>query len=120
MSKKYFGTDGIRGKVNQTKINGEMFFKFGLGAGTYFKNQNKIKQSVYDWDSLQGKNYPPCCKRVSKLDTSLDAQQNRNYEGLQFLIRHPRYAKIIVQSKDVDIHALIGNIGGYVGLFLGT
>ena len=46
MSKKYFGTDGIRGKVNQTKINGEMFFKFGLAAGTYFKNQNKIKQSA--------------------------------------------------------------------------
>ena len=30
MSKKYFGTDGIRGKVNQGNINGEMFFKFGL------------------------------------------------------------------------------------------
>ncbi len=46
MSKKYFGTDGIRGKVNQTKINGEMFFKFGLAAGTYFKNQKKIKQTA--------------------------------------------------------------------------
>ena len=41
MSKKYFGTDGIRGKVSQKKINGEMFFKFGLAAGTYFKNQKK-------------------------------------------------------------------------------
>ena len=37
MSKKYFGTDGIRGRVNKEKINGEMFFKFGLAAGTYFK-----------------------------------------------------------------------------------
>ena len=46
MSKKYFGTDGIRGRVNQTKINGEMFFKFGLAAGTYFKNQKKIKQTA--------------------------------------------------------------------------
>ena len=44
MTKKYFGTDGIRGKVNQQKINGEMFFKFGLAAGTYFKNQKKSKQ----------------------------------------------------------------------------
>ncbi len=44
MSKKYFGTDGIRGRVNDIKINGEMFFKFGLAAGTYFKNQKKIKQ----------------------------------------------------------------------------
>ena len=46
MSKKYFGTDGIRGRVNQAKINGEMFFKFGLAAGTYFKNQKKIKQTA--------------------------------------------------------------------------
>ena len=46
MSKKYFGTDGIRGKVSQRKINGEMFFKFGLAAGTYFKNQRKKKQTA--------------------------------------------------------------------------
>ena len=46
MSKKYFGTDGIRGRVNQDKINGEMFFKFGLAAGTYFKNQRKKKQTA--------------------------------------------------------------------------
>ena len=46
MTKKYFGTDGIRGKVNQNKINGEMFFKFGLAAGTYFKNQKKFKQTA--------------------------------------------------------------------------
>ena len=46
MSKKYFGTDGIRGTVNDKKINGEMFFKFGLAAGTYFKNLKKIKQTA--------------------------------------------------------------------------
>ena len=44
MFKKYFGTDGIRGRVNGSKINGEMFFKFGLAAGTYFKNIKKNKQ----------------------------------------------------------------------------
>jgi len=44
MKKKYFGTDGIRGKVNLEKINGEMFFKFGLASGTYFKNLKKNKQ----------------------------------------------------------------------------
>tara|TARA_Y100001949_G_scaffold39787_1_gene32201 strand:+ start:180 stop:1511 length:1332 start_codon:yes stop_codon:yes gene_type:complete len=44
MTKKYFGTDGIRGPVNQGNINGEMFFKFGLAAGTFFKNQKKTKQ----------------------------------------------------------------------------
>ena len=46
MSKKYFGTDGIRGKVNAGNINGEMFFKFGLAAGAYFKNLKRSKQTA--------------------------------------------------------------------------
>jgi len=44
MSKKYFGTDGIRGTVNRGNITGEKFFKFGLATATYFKNQKKNKQ----------------------------------------------------------------------------
>ena len=44
MKKKYFGTDGIRGTVNEGNINGEKFFKFGLAAGTHFTNQKKTKQ----------------------------------------------------------------------------
>ncbi len=44
MSKKYFGTDGIRGAINSKNINGDMFFKFGLASGTYFKSQKKRKQ----------------------------------------------------------------------------
>ncbi len=46
MIKKYFGTDGIRGTVNKGNINGEMFFKFGLAVGTYFKNLKKKKQTA--------------------------------------------------------------------------
>ena len=44
MNNKYFGTDGIRGTVNEGNITGEKFFKFGLASGTYFKNQKKSKQ----------------------------------------------------------------------------
>ncbi len=46
MSKKYFGTDGIRGEVNSKNINGEMFFKFGLASGTFFTSQKKNKQTA--------------------------------------------------------------------------
>ena len=46
MKKRYFGTDGIRGTVNQNKINGDMFFKFGLAVGTYFRNLKKKKQTA--------------------------------------------------------------------------
>jgi phosphoglucosamine mutase len=44
MSKKYFGTDGIRGAINSKNINGDMFFKFGLASGRYFNSQKKRKQ----------------------------------------------------------------------------
>tara|TARA_Y100000741_G_scaffold35652_1_gene25039 strand:+ start:102 stop:1433 length:1332 start_codon:yes stop_codon:yes gene_type:complete len=46
MAKKYFGTDGIRGAINSKNINGNMFFKFGLASGTYFKSQKKRKQTA--------------------------------------------------------------------------
>ena len=46
MNNKYFGTDGIRGTVNEGNITGEKFFKFGLAAATYFKNQKKTKQTA--------------------------------------------------------------------------
>ena len=46
MTKKYFGTDGIRGAINSKHINGDMFFKFGLASGTYFRSQKKIKQTA--------------------------------------------------------------------------
>ena len=36
------------------------------------------------------------------------------------MIHYPDEFKVIMQSKEVDIHSLIGNIGGYLGLFLGN
>ena len=54
MAKKYFGTDGIRGAINSKNINGDMFFKFGLASGTYFKSQKKksrqqLLQKILDY-----------------------------------------------------------------------
>ncbi|WP_435090604.1 phosphoglucosamine mutase [Candidatus Pelagibacter bacterium nBUS_30] len=46
MKKKYFGTDGIRGAINSKNINGDMFFKFGLASGKYFKSQKRKKQTA--------------------------------------------------------------------------
>ena len=45
--KKYFGTDGIRGTVNQGHVTGEDFYKFALAAGSFFKIKDKKKTSCY-------------------------------------------------------------------------
>ena len=55
MAKKYFGTDGIRGAINSKNINGDMFFKFGLASGTYFKSQKKRKQIKNDSKKIKYK-----------------------------------------------------------------
>ena len=51
MTKKYFGTDGIRGAINSENINGDMFFKFGLASGTYFKSQKKRQIAIIAKDT---------------------------------------------------------------------
>ena len=47
----------------------------------------------------------------------------RNYENksnsYMLSFSYPPMTKIITQSQTVDAHSLIGNIGGYIGLFLG-
>ncbi len=37
MSKKYFGTDGIRGRVNGEMMNAETALRLGMAAGQYFR-----------------------------------------------------------------------------------
>ena len=41
MQKKYFGTDGIRGRANEFPMTVESALKIGMAAGQYFKNNTK-------------------------------------------------------------------------------
>ena len=50
------------------------------------------------------------------LEHKLDDWEN----DWQVFIGYPEEIKYITKSKAVDIHSLIGNCGGYLGLFLGT
>ena len=69
MTKKYFGTDGIRGATNSKHINGDMFFKFGLASGTYFRSQKKRKQiAIIAKDTrLSGYTLEPALDGLSKV-----------------------------------------------------
>ena len=66
---------------------------------------------------------PKACQRMSKKRNSV---VTKNYMRVAIKARwhlsiyYPEDVKIITQSQDVDIHSLIGNIGGYLGLFLGN
>ena len=41
MQKRYFGTDGIRGRVNEFPMTAENALKIGMAAGQFFKNNEK-------------------------------------------------------------------------------
>ena len=41
MSKKYFGTDGIRGRVGQEPMTAEFIMKLGWAAGKVLSRQEK-------------------------------------------------------------------------------
>ena len=91
------------------------------------RNKTEIKKCTYNYNTAREIYYPPACHRISKISFFV---QGKPYigESLQahhhvwnLLIRYPRnWIKVIQQSKEVDAHSLIGNIGGYVGLFLGN
>ena len=81
--------------------------------------REEIKQSIYEFYLVGKQYYPKACQRISKIDFIL--QHRHATKGiLMVIINYPDDIKIITQSKEVDGHALIGNIGGYIGLFLGN
>lgn len=41
MSRKFFGTDGVRGQANTAPMTAEMALKLGAAAGRYFRTDNK-------------------------------------------------------------------------------
>ena len=83
-------------------------------------SKEEIKDSLYRYDIIR-KMFPKACQRISKIDITSRFQGPFYLSGpkLGFRIIYPEDVKIITQSKEVDVHSLIGNVGGYIGLFLG-
>ena len=77
-----------------------------------------IQRSIFDFHVVGSKYYPKACQRISQLDFSTKTDRYKGY--LSFRLSYHIDVKIITQSKEIDGHTLIGNIGGYIGLFLGN
>ena len=77
-----------------------------------------IKNSIYEYHEVRSKYYPKACQRISKIDLHVEASTAKG--KYEFVIDYPDDLKLITQNKEVDAHALIGNMGAYIGLFLGN
>ena len=82
--------------------------------------QKEINASSYLLSDIGNKDYPmPCEEMSSFVFMAQEVQFPELLKQPQFDFTYPHTIKVIQQIKSVDIHSLIGNIGGYIGLFLG-
>lgn len=51
MSRKYFGTDGVRGRANQHPMTASMALRLGQAVGQYFQNSNQTHRVVIGKDT---------------------------------------------------------------------
>ena len=51
MTRKYFGTDGIRGKANTHPMTAELALKLGIAAGRYFRKGDHVPRVVIGKDT---------------------------------------------------------------------
>ena len=81
--------------------------------------QKKIKMSKLDLQMQKKMDMTKACQRISKTKIDINQHDDPFFNVWSITIKYPEEVKIITQSKEVDVHSLIGNIGGYLGLFLG-
>ena len=102
-----------------------------VGCSPPYQNSEKplctsrehIADSRYDYIRMASRYYPVPCEGMSNIVFSFDkfgdAAESNNPSSPGLFITYPKTTRLVTQFKSVDLHALIGNIGGYIGLFLG-
>ena len=82
--------------------------------------KEKMNESLLDVQKLSQKYHPPCQEMPSVVYNYGIAEHEKELgDNIALYVSYPDKWKVITQSQAVDVHALIGNIGGYIGLFLG-
>ena len=73
---------------------------------------------MYDADAVKDYLTPPCEEATDIKYTSHQVNDAIN-RTCYIKVIFPNLVKVISEEQSIDIHALIGSIGGYIGLFLG-
>ena len=82
--------------------------------------EKKMKEwnNFSPFERTQKDNHP--CQVMPRADFEITGDAIRWPNHFILAVSYPEQVKIITQSRAVDVNALIGNMGGYIGLFLGT
>ena len=86
------------------------------------ETQEKMKESIIDWQ-FASKKYSTPCKTASNIGYTFSPVATEivytDPSSLVIFLTYAKKIKIISQSRLIDGQALVGYVGGYVGLFLG-
>lgn len=87
----------------------------------FCNTKERIKEAHYDgFGYVKAKSVLDPCQEMPFINYKHDfIKPDPGDKAYVLSISYPPMAKIITQSQAVDAHSLIGNIGGYIGLFLG-
>ena len=72
-----------------------------------------------NFDHLGNENPKKACTSVSIITFTYDEHDKKGNDKFSILIEYPSQYKEVVMVRAVDLQTVIGNAGGYIGLFLG-
>ena len=82
-----------------------------------------MKESKFDIVQSRKKHHLPC-QSITGLSFQTDRSDSFTYtfenNTIALQVDYPANIKVITQCQAVDFQALVGYIGGYIGLFLGN
>ena len=70
-------------------------------------------------NGIRNRYFPVPCEEMSNIVYTVDKLERSGVKSPELYFSYPYRTKVIQQVKAVDLQALIGNIGGYIGLLLG-
>ena len=85
------------------------------------ETSKEMKEYVFNGFELPKSKYQKPCHEMTYLSFKHTASMTET--GLEYypiMVFYPDKIKHVKQSQAIDIHSIIGNIGGYIGLFLGN
>ena len=113
---RYYDELLLKHLINKTGCK-PSYYKFQQDDPKCDKNE---ELAVFDAMNFAYEKFALPCEEMSQVSFKLLGYTSDDRFGLySFQIAYPEKMKIITQQQVIDIHALIGNIGGYIGLFLG-
>lgn len=81
--------------------------------------KEEMKKVRFEGKQLQSKYLEVPCQEMPYIEYNYFPDPGTFGTNYSIWFTYPQNIKLVTHSKDVDAHSLIGNLGGYIGLFLG-